>query len=86
MTKPPERMRLARDAGTSMVRASAAGVLRARRISVATWNISLAYFVRLRLGIWSFAAPGFIERAASRRASMPATRTMQAAVNQKEAA
>jgi O-antigen/teichoic acid export membrane protein len=62
------------------------GAAIATALSVATWNIALAYFVRRRLGIWSFAAPSFFERAGSRNAVPRPTPAMPHALNRKDAA
>jgi O-antigen/teichoic acid export membrane protein len=62
------------------------GAAIATALSVATWNISLAYFVRRRLGIWSFAAPGFIERLATKSAAPRGTALAPAVLQRKDAA
>jgi O-antigen/teichoic acid export membrane protein len=62
------------------------GAAIATAVSVATWNISLAYFVRRRLGIWSFAAPGFVDRILSKGAARPVVLPKGIYENRKEAA
>jgi O-antigen/teichoic acid export membrane protein len=62
------------------------GAAIATALSVATWNISLAYFVRSRLGIWSFAAPGFVERLSTQDAADRAPSLAPAVLHRKDAA
>jgi O-antigen/teichoic acid export membrane protein len=61
------------------------GAAIATALSVATWNISLAYFVRRRLGIWSFAAPEFLERIENKRSTQRVT-SPTAVLKRKDAA
>jgi O-antigen/teichoic acid export membrane protein len=61
------------------------GAAIATALSMATWNVSLAYFVRRRLGIWSFAAPRFMEKRGYRE-SLQRAPSRAAALTRKDAA